>query len=99
MSETYTLYSYAMDVIEGRWIEAEHKILERPNSYWSLRYLRSFPEAMTVEIENLILRDCENGYRYARIALKGRFPAFEKRIYDVKNLNILHSYMENFSGI
>ena len=71
-------YYYTLDVIKGRWVEAEPIILQDPK--WSYYYALDVIKGRWVEGEPIILQDPEWSYCYACDVIKGRWPEAEEVI-------------------
>ena len=70
-------FSYARDVIKGRWPEAEHVILKNPNLIDA--YMHQYIKGRWLEAENVVL---SGGFLvgYSVNAIKGRWPKAERTI-------------------
>ena len=61
---------YALNVIEGRWPEAESVIMQDPE--WSYRYARDVIKGRWPEAESVIMKDPYQAYWYALDVINGR---------------------------
>ena len=82
--------SYAADVIQGRWPEAEPVIMRDP--YPALNYARFVIEDRWPEAEPVIMRKAEAAMRYALHVIEGRWPEAEPFI--MKDMNAAISYAQ-----
>jgi hypothetical protein len=76
-------YHYAMQVIKGRWIEAEQYIIKDP--YYAYFYARDVIKNRWIEAENIISTSSEYAYFYARFIIKGKLPE------NMHNMMLLHA--------
>ena len=68
-------YWYALNVIEGRWLEAESVIMQDPK--WAYQYAHYVIEGRWPEAESVIITSPWWAYLYARHVIKGRWPEVE----------------------
>lgn len=68
-------YWHAVDVIGGRWPEAEDVIAQHPE--WAYRYALEVIKGRWLEAEDVIATDPYWAYHYARHVIKGRWPEAE----------------------
>ncbi len=71
-------YKYALDVIKGRWPEAEQYIATDPE--YAYLYAKNVIRDRFPEAESNISKDHERAYDYAKDIIKGRFPEAEQYI-------------------
>jgi hypothetical protein len=71
-------YLYAIDVIKGRWPEAEPTITKDPN--YAYLYARDVIKGRWPEAEPTIIKDPNYVYLYAKDVIKGRWPGAESII-------------------
>jgi len=76
-------YDYAMDVIEGRWPEAEETISK---SLLACSYAIYIIKGRWPEAEGTIANDPEAAYFYARDIIEDRWPEGEEAISKNKDL-------------
>jgi len=89
-------YDYARDGIQGRWPEAEEKILTSPvaASYYAINIIgERWPVA-----EKIIQDDPKAALRYAKGVIQGRWPEFEKKILSEGDPQVLRNYAQGFTG-
>ena len=72
------IYDYAMDVIGGRWPEAEQKI--KTNAYAAYIYARDVIKGRWPEAEPTIVQYPEFAFKYIHDVIKGRWPEAEPTI-------------------
>jgi hypothetical protein len=84
-------YSYAADVIKGRFPEGEATIARDP--YWAYNYARDVIKGRWPEGEATIARDPYWSYGYAKYVIKGRFPEGEEA---VAKSEYRDKYLESF---
>ena len=71
-------YCYAIDVIKGRWKEAEEFIKQNPE--FAYIYAKDLIKGRWIEAEEFIKQDPENAYCYAFCVIKGRWKEAEETI-------------------
>ena len=71
---------YAVDVIKGRWPEAESSIMNNP--YAAMSYAAYVIKGRWPEAESIIMKDPLAAMEYARDVIKGRWPEAESRIME-----------------
>ena len=71
-------YYYALDIIKGRWIEAEPALMKEP--YYAYIYAKYIIKGRWPEAEPYIKTDQYFAYQYARTILKKRWLEVEPYI-------------------
>ena len=72
------IYTYARDVIKGRWIEAEPYIMKDPQ--YAYLYAYDIIKGRWAEAESYIMQKPEYAVWYARFVVKGRWEEAEEYI-------------------
>ena len=78
MKDPYYAYLYALNIIEGRWREAEPYIMKDPD--YAIQYARDIIKGRWPEAEPYIMNNPYYAYWYARDIIKGRWPEAEPYI-------------------
>ena len=72
--------NFALQVIKGRWPEAEPYIMQDPHS--ALGYAQSIIQDRWPEAEPYILQNRDDAFIYAKYVIQGRWPEYEETMGD-----------------
>ena len=78
VKDGFYAYSYARDIIKGRWLEAESVIMQ--DAYNAYYYSKYVIKGRWLEAEPMLSRNPHYALQYAKDILKERWPDAEKRI-------------------
>lgn len=81
-------YNYCLNIIQGRWPEAEKNILEKGNSKLLFLYAKNIIKNRWPEAEQKILENKEYVFQYAQSVIKNRWPEGEKVLLEKESKDI-----------
>ena len=87
-------YKYSINVIKGRWIEAENYI--KTDTHYAYYYARDVIKGRWIEAEEYIKKDLCYAYHYAYYVIKGRWQEAEP--YIKKDPENAYLYAKNVIG-
>ena len=83
------IFNYALNVIQGRWPEAEHIIMKDPK--YAYLYALEIINDRWIEAEQYIMEDPYFSYEYALNVIQGRWPEAEHVIMTDTNTALLYA--------
>jgi len=76
-------YNYSLNIIKGRWIEAEKYIIK--DLHYAYFYANHIIEGRWIEAEDVISTSSIYAYLYARYIIKGKLPE------NMHNMMLIHA--------
>jgi hypothetical protein len=72
IKDPHYAYFYALNIIEGRWIEAEQYIMKNP--HYAYFYAKNMIRGRWIEAEQYIMKRPGYSYYYALFVIQGKLP-------------------------